>query len=471
MNRQILHGDALDRLKNIDSDSIDLMCTDPPYGYAFMNNDWDKAVIGVDIWKECLRVLKPGAFAFIMSAPRQDVMSRMIVNLQDAGFVTSFTPIFWAYASGFPKAGNISKMVDKKLGCEREIIEHKHRTTASQSNTSHEYGFGEKTNGDYTVTKPSSPQAKKLDGSYGGYQPKPAVEVALVCMKPLSEKNYTEQAMHNGKGITWLDDCRIPFMNEDDREKTKTGFVGKPMFDGSYCNNSKPSPELLKTSLQSSIEGRVPANLLVSDDVLNNGKITSSKGDIKKAGNSNKVYGTFNKDVFTQVPLDSGSFSRYFDLDVWFAQHLSQFIITPKANKSERNKNFDITTEKNVRDGRKDEENQNLDSFIIKNTENEQKIETDNSFKQQEEEEEEEINLKNTHPTVKPVKLFSYLITLGSREHDIILDPFVGSGTTAVACHMLARGYIGIEKEQEYIDIANVRVSEFVKTQVLGEFC
>jgi len=95
MKRQILAGDALDILKEIESNSIDEMCTDPPYGYSFMNKDWDKAIISVDIWRECLRVLKPGAFAFVMSAPRQDVLSHMIVNLTDAGFVTNFTSIYW----------------------------------------------------------------------------------------------------------------------------------------------------------------------------------------------------------------------------------------------------------------------------------------------------------------------------------------------------------------------------------------
>ena len=69
-----------------------------------MNKDWDKAVVGVDTWKECLRVLKAGAFAFIMSSPRQDVLCKMILNLIEAGFETNFTSLYWCYASGFPKA-------------------------------------------------------------------------------------------------------------------------------------------------------------------------------------------------------------------------------------------------------------------------------------------------------------------------------------------------------------------------------
>src|SRR3989304_8196734 len=115
-------GDCLEELKNIENDSIDSIITDPPYGYSFMGKDWDKAVPSIDIWEECLRVLKPGSFAFIMSSPRQDILSRMIINLQDAGFRTDFTSIYWAYSSGFPKATNISKIIDKKLGYEREII-------------------------------------------------------------------------------------------------------------------------------------------------------------------------------------------------------------------------------------------------------------------------------------------------------------------------------------------------------------
>ena len=114
-------GDSQEKLKDIESESVDLIVTDPPYGYSFMGKDWDKAVPSVDIWKECLRVLKPGAFAFIMSAPRLDVLTQMSVRVQEAGFDVSFTPLFWAYASGFPKAQNMSKAVDKRLGAERWI--------------------------------------------------------------------------------------------------------------------------------------------------------------------------------------------------------------------------------------------------------------------------------------------------------------------------------------------------------------
>ena len=168
MNK-ILHGDSLDLLKDMDNNSVDSIVTDPPYGYSFMGKNWDKAVPSVELWEECLRVLKPGGFAFIMSAPRSDVQSEMIKRLEKAGFRVDFTPVYWTYASGFPKALNIGKKTEEE----------------------------------------------NLDGAYAGYQPKPAVEVVIVVMKPLSEKSYLDQAMKDGKGITWLADTRIPFKSDD----------------------------------------------------------------------------------------------------------------------------------------------------------------------------------------------------------------------------------------------------------------
>ena len=84
MESKLILGDSIKKLKKFDDNSIDLMCTDPPYGYSFMGKDWDKAIVTSELWEECFRVLKPGAFAFVMSAPRSDVQSRMIIKLEDA---------------------------------------------------------------------------------------------------------------------------------------------------------------------------------------------------------------------------------------------------------------------------------------------------------------------------------------------------------------------------------------------------
>ena len=110
----ILLGDCLDRLTELPDNSVDLVCTDPPYGYSFMGKTWDKAVPSIAVWQQCLRVLKPGAFMFVMTAPRQDVLSQMIVRIGEAGFYANFTSIYWTYLNGFTKAANPTKLLARR---------------------------------------------------------------------------------------------------------------------------------------------------------------------------------------------------------------------------------------------------------------------------------------------------------------------------------------------------------------------
>ena len=239
-------------------------------------------------WKECLRVLKFGSFIFVLSYPRQDVMSKVIVNLQDVGFKTGFTSIY--YTSKF------------------------------------------------------------------------GVEVVIVAMKPLSEKSYIDQAMKDGKGISWFDDCRIPYEKDDNYEKNMDRKNVK-----SHWGASSSTAEVKANN-----QGRFPANLLVSDDVLNDGKITgagytgSGKAHLSKKINQN-VYNKYEYNA-ESLQMDSGSFSRYFDLDKWWEKRIENF---PKSS----------------------------DEFL---------------------------------------KLVSYLITLSSRENDVIFNP-AKIDSIKIACKTLNR--------------------------------
>jgi site-specific DNA-methyltransferase (adenine-specific) len=399
---KIYQGDSLKVLKTFPKESVGCIVTDPPYGFSFMGKNWDKVVIPVPYWRECLRVLKPGAFAFVMSAPRQDVLGRAIGNLSEAGFNMGFTSVYWAYASGFPKASNIGKMVDKRLGKKRKVVgryiapDGKTRSGGTNFSAGNKPKNPKNYDDRFLIKKPATTQAKALDGSYAGFQPKPAVEVILVCMKPLSEKTYTDQALKNRKGVSWLDDGRIPYESKSDVPpqiaRNKRNIKSREMYGGTSYYKSKTSAVIGGTTL-----GRFSANLLVSDDCLNDGR---------------------------EGYDDSGSFSRYFSLDKWWKKKFKQFpsgvrktfpfLIVPKASKKEKNRGLE-----GFKDGGKS---------------------------------------RNSHPTVKPIKLMSYLITLGSRKGDIILDPFIGSGTTAIAAKMLGRKYVGIEKNPEYIKIARKRI-------------
>ena len=70
--------------------------------------------------------------------------------------------------------------------------------------------------------------------------------------------------------------------------------------------------------------------------------------------------------------------------------------------------------------------------------------------------------LKSLHPTQKPVALMEYLIKTYTNENETVLDFTMGSGTTGVACKQLNRDFIGIEKEEEYFEIAQKRIDEAV---------
>ncbi len=457
--RALYQKDCRD-MSELDADSVDLLATDPPYGISFMGKDWDTfnemvppqgayqhkkgfkklprqntasmPEFFVPIWEECLRVLKPGAFAFVMCSPRADVMSKQICCLQDAGFIVNFTPIFWTYATGFPKAQNIGKAVDKRIGAGREVIGYGQRGR----NLSRPKGH----TGDMAIdelhqepisperTAPSSPQAKALDGSYGGFQPKPAVEVIIVAMKPLSEKTFVDQALKNGKGITWLDSVRIPGNVEATRfDPSKHKHEGWRM-----TATGKEAEEV--SQLHS---GRFPANLLVSDDVLNDGKDTKSGKDAVRRQEGmfveHHLGGVGNLQVYHP---DSGSFSRYFDLDAWWAKTFP-FLIVPKASKSEKNMFLDmprvVKSGLPLRDGSGD---------YVENKYGDGSKST------------RRTRTKNYHPTVKPVKLMSYLITLGSREGDIVLDNFAGTGSTGVAASLLGRRCVMYETKKEYCEMA-----------------
>lgn len=202
-------------------------------------------------------------------------------------------------------------------------------------------------------------------------------------------------------------------------------------------------------------------------DVLNDGKVskTNSKGGTRKASNEFGQDSGWNAhkniDSYRQGISDSGSFSRYFSLDAWFEKKLKElpkgvqktfpFLIVPKASKAEKNRGCEeLYWEKDS------------SSFGYHQVEKERW----RWLGQREERIYKEIGKRvslrargNIHPTVKPLKLVSYLITIGSRPGDVILDPFMGSGTMPVGAKILGRHYIAFETERENVKIAEARLS------------
>ena len=330
--------------------------------------------------------------------------------------------IFLTGNSGFPKAMNVSKAVDKRLGYER--MRSPNPNSLNQNKEVLKYGF----KGDSI-----SEEAKRLDGSYSGYQPKPSVEVIIVAMKPLSEKTYVEQALKNGKGITWLDDGRIPYQSDDDFLNALEAHREPDLF-YRMDNRTHKTPSGGGFSLPS---GRFPANLLVQDNALDNGIISKSGGvGGRSIHGRGEGYGFRPMgDASPELPSDEGSLSRYFSIDAWYSKNIEElpdyvqrifpFLYVPKATSGERNEDLESA---------------------------------------------EKYKAKNIHPTVKPLKLMTYLITIGSRPDDTILDPFMGSGTTGVAAKILHRDFIGFEIEGKYFEIAQQRIENKIAKGTISQF-
>ena len=118
-NYQLHSGDCLELLATLPDNSVDSIATDPPYGLSFMGKKWDYDVPKVEIWEECLRVLKPGGHLLAFAGTR--TQHRMAVRIEDAGFEIR-DMIAWVHGSGFPKSLDVSKAIDKAAGAEREVI-------------------------------------------------------------------------------------------------------------------------------------------------------------------------------------------------------------------------------------------------------------------------------------------------------------------------------------------------------------
>ena len=116
MTNTILHGDCIEKIRELPDNSVDSVVTDPPYELGFMGKSWDNTGIAnsKEMWAEALRVLKPGGHLLAFSGTR--TYHRMAVAIEDAGFEVR-DMIEWVYASGFPKSLNVHKQLKKSCTC------------------------------------------------------------------------------------------------------------------------------------------------------------------------------------------------------------------------------------------------------------------------------------------------------------------------------------------------------------------
>jgi len=452
-------GDCLEKLKELPENSVDSIVTDPPYDLVsivkrfgkpnsapaqygkdgafarvskgFMGKEWDGTGIAfkVELWQECLRVLKPGGHLIAFGGTR--TYHRMAVAIEDAGFEVR-DMLEWIYASGFPKSLNVGKAVDKLQGNKREVV-----GKMSDLNPRYKTPRGGAEGYGNIISSQTDPDRTKGSSIWEGFGTalKPAHEPIILARKPLSEKTIVENVLKHGTGGIDIDGCRIPTEVELGRNNHTNPYGNERTW-----SVSKTPPQ---NNVGNAPQGRFPANIICTDDALNDGVTTKSATSRTKRADRKFAPGTGYQGGFAELERDevfnetSGSKSRYFDIDVWAEKHgLLQF---PKASKRERNEGCEgLELKGKVFNGQSSNPSKDVKDVEAR-------------FNTQ--------PTANNHPTVKPVHLMSWLIRLVTPPDGVCLDPFMGSGTTGVACRNLGRKFIGIEKEPEYMKIAEARIN------------
>jgi site-specific DNA-methyltransferase (adenine-specific) len=413
----------------------------------------------------------------------------MVVNIEDAGFEIR-DQIMWLYGSGFPKSHNIGKSVDKLEGNERDVVGEVKRHDFKDPQYI-EQGSMMKTDNSAMIDLPITKGQSDWEGWGTGL--KPANEPICLARKPLSEKSVALNVLKWATGGINIDGCRIGFLNDED----KKNFIN----DSDGINRQKNS-EVRETYMNNiniignhnindnRQDGRFPANIIfecICDEV-----IKGEKGEIKevkgKVDNNGEIYGGgkgknssdyISKcivgdkgDIHTNPNcpcnlldeqsgfLKSGSIKPHkqknktwkFGCDevtssfVGDSGGASRFFYQAKVSKAERNMGLD---------GFEDKENKEV---FNKGFSTSTKLVT-----------EEQLNtgivnrskVKNNHPTVKPINLMTYLCRLITPKGGVVLDPFMGSGSSGIAALLEGFDFIGMEMDEDYFKIAEGRIKNY----------
>lgn len=402
-------GDCRDVMPTISG--ADAIVTDPPYGLKFMGKGWDHGVPGAEFWKLALAAVKPGAHLVAFGGTR--TYHRLACAIEDSGWEIRDC-LMWLYGSGFPKSLDISKAIDKAAGETREREPDARsrgiaRSTYAQDKwTQENYGTRLK---DGAITDAA--------GAWEGWGTalKPAWEPIILARKPIKQTVASNVLEHGTGGIN-IDACRIAVDANDPHHRPNpspsnrgaNSMFGSGGHDGDTLNAA----------------GRWPANIVLDEEAAaaldeQSGE-AGATGGREKSGGCEFFHGGDKRAAALVRENDSGGASRFF--------------YTSKASRAERNAGLDgmpeqaprTTMDKSVRD----------------------KNGGDTGYTR-----------ANHHPTVKPLDLMQWLCKLVTPKGGVILDPFMGSGSTGRAAVAEGFAFIGIDEDAEYLEIAKARIAEY----------
>jgi site-specific DNA-methyltransferase (adenine-specific) len=415
-------GDCLEQMRPMASDSVDAIVCDPPYEFGFMGKSWDSTGIAnsVEMWREALRVLKPGGHLLAFSGSR--TYHRMACAIEDAGFEIR-DQIMWVYGSGFPKSLDVSKAIDKAAGAERFGTGEMVRAGCRAARGGDELVGSESVEAAKwkEVTVPATEAARQWEG--WGTALKPAHEPICVARKPLIG-TVAANVLAHGVGAMNIDGCRVEVLDAEYARNCSgdRGHAGTRSAEQEGATN-------LHAGGGTAAAGRWPANLIHdgSDEVLAAFPCTSSHDSGDSGGFRSPASETatnFKRGSMGSLPIgrgDNGSAARFF--------------YCAKASRTDRNEGCGQLDRKPLHWSSGD---QNPGSFQSEGTDK---------------------TSQNNHPTVKPTDLMAYLCRLVTPPGGLVLDPFMGSGSTGKACMREGFRFIGIDMTPEYVEIARARIT------------
>ena len=336
MTYKILHGNNLDILPTLPDNSVDSIVTDPPYELGFMGKKWDSSGIAysVELWQQCLRVLKPGGHLLAFSGSR--TYHRMVVAIEDAGFEIR-DMISWISNKTFPKSLNIGKAIDKAAGAERQVVEVKKGMGLTRG-TSGLYNWNTedeaKTKDDIVITRSATDEAKQWDGWGTGL--KPTVEPIVMARKPV-EGTVASNVLTYGTGGLNIDGSRIAHDDSVNLDTMQRQQANNPIRFGGA--NPGDVISMYKP------EGRWPANLVIDEDTAE--LLDEQTSHLHAAGNK--------KD--TAVGFDKGYKSSSYEMSYKGRANrthndsggASRFFYVARASKRDRNEGTELNNHPTVK--------------------------------------------------------------------------------------------------------------------------
>jgi site-specific DNA-methyltransferase (adenine-specific) len=411
----ILHGDCRDLLNVLGENSVDAIICDPPYllanasGTGFMGREWDSVKLepGETIgtaserwhrtWCEiALKVLKPGGHMLAFGGSR--TFHRMCSAIEDVGFELRDV-LIWMYGQGFPKSLDISKAIDAKLGATREVI----NEATDRRGDGTGYGLGH--SGRITSGIAVTPEAAAWTG--WGTALKPAYEPIALARKPPGG-TIVSCVMEHGTGGINIGACRV---GDEERYNPPARNNTGDVYELGIGKNSEGGGSIAV--------GRWPANVMMDEEV---GAQLDAQSGITKDGVAGRGRG------FQRGGYVGGSVEKEVEPGFGYGGEggASRFFYCPKPSRAEKEAGLDhLPAHQGGEVTGREEGSAGLNSPRAGAG--------------------RRGGVKNTHVTIKPVKLMRYLCRLITPPGGIVLDMFAGSGTTGVAALTEGFNFIGSE--------------------------